>query len=175
MTGREDRGESVQVAVGIQDESTSEVVSAEVLQSLRDLVGFLYGRLHLGPDVELSLTLVDEDRMAQIHQEWMDLPGSTDVMSFPMDELTSGRPGHPVRQGILGDIVLCPPVARRQASAAGHSVDDELMLLTVHGVLHLLGHDHVETEEKTVMFALQSSLLGSFLGRASPTPTITQP
>lgn len=153
------------------DSSGADGLGPELLGSLEVLVAFLYGRLHLGPGVELNVTLVDEDRMERLHMDWMDLPGPTDVMSFPMDELSPGTATHPVEEGLLGDVVLCPGVARRQAHAAGHDLADELMLLTVHGVLHLLGHDHAEQDEKRVMFALQSRLLEDFLGRPSPTPT----
>ena len=128
-------------------------------------------RLHVHPDAELSIAVVDEDEMARLHVEWMDLPGPTDVLSFPMDELRPGTPEEPA-EGTLGDIVLCPPVARRQAEAAGHSVADELCLLTTHGILHLLGHDHAEPGERQVMFALQRDLLTDFLGRPAPVETM---
>ncbi|MFF0944335.1 rRNA maturation RNase YbeY [Kocuria sp. CPCC 205300] len=128
-------------------------------------------RLHVHPDAELSIAVVDEEEMARLHVEWMDLPGPTDVLSFPMDELRPGTPEEPA-EGTLGDIVLCPPVARRQAEAAGHSVGDELCLLTTHGILHLLGHDHAEPEERHVMFALQRDLLTDFLGRPAPVETM---
>ncbi|HYJ77637.1 MAG TPA: rRNA maturation RNase YbeY, partial [Actinomycetes bacterium] len=88
--------------------------------------------------------------------------GPTDVMAFPMDEL---RPGHPgggqddPEPALLGDVVLCPEVAATQASAAGHSVGHELDLLCTHGILHLLGFDHDEDEERTEMFGLQTELL----------------
>ena len=108
--------------------------------------------------------------MAALHEQWMDLPGPTDVMSFPMDELRPGREGEEPVEGMLGDVVLCPAVARRQAAEAGHAVGDELLLLTTHGILHLLGFDHAEPEEKREMFDLQRTLLLTFLaqrGRAT--------
>ena len=94
---------------------------------------------------------------------WLGLEGPTDVMSFPMDELRPGTAEDPTEAGILGDIVLCPQVAEKQASAAGHSTTEEMLLLTVHGILHLLGYDHAEEEEKKVMFGLQRKLLLTFL------------
>ena len=124
---------------------------------------YLLDRLHLDPDADVSILLVDEDEMARLHVEWMDEPGPTDVLSFPMDDLRAGDPSGPRVEGILGDIVLCPTVAAQQAEAAGHPVDVELALLLTHGVLHLLGHDHAEPEEHQRMFSLQAELLQGWL------------
>lgn len=138
---------------------------------LTALVELAYARWYIHPDTELSLSVVDEDRMTELHEQWLDLPGPTDVMSFPMDELRAGGPDS-LSLGVLGDIVVCPPVAQRQAQAAGHSTQDELCLLTVHGMLHLLGHDHVEESERVAMFTLQRGLLEEFLGRDAPVETM---
>jgi probable rRNA maturation factor len=125
-------------------------------------------RVH--PLAELSILLVDEAAMTELHEKWMDEPGPTDVLSFPMDEL---RPGHmsggadedgEADPGLLGDVVLCPSVAERQAKEAGHGTRDELELLTAHGILHLLGYDHAEPEEHKEMFGLQAGLLASWRG-----------
>jgi probable rRNA maturation factor len=108
--------------------------------------------------------------METLHVQWMDLPGPTDVMSFPMDELRPGRDDQDPEEGVLGDIVLCPSVAANQAKEAGHATDEELLLLTTHGILHLLGFDHAEPDEEREMFELQRQLLLTFLagrGRAS--------
>ena len=109
------------------------------------------------PDSELSISLVDEDEMSSLHMQWMDEPGPTDVLSFPMDEV---KP-HSAASGpaLIGDIVLCPSVATEQAKVAGHSAQAELELLTAHGILHLLGFDHAHPDEEREMFALQESLL----------------
>lgn len=108
-------------------------------------------------DSELSLSLVDEEEMSALHVRWMGEPGATDVLSFPMDEM---KP-HSAAQGpgMVGDVVLCPDFAARQAAQAGHALQQELELLTVHGILHLLGYDHREENEKEVMFNLQDNLL----------------
>jgi probable rRNA maturation factor len=95
----------------------------------------------------------------------MDLPGPTDVMAFPMDELRAPREDEEPEPGLLGDVLLCPQVAERQAKEAGHSTEDELHLLLVHGILHLLGHDHAEPDEKAVMFGLQGTLLQAWSQR----------
>lgn len=149
------------------------LITGEHLAELTDLVAFLYAELHLGPEVELAISLVDETEMERLHLQWMDLPDPTDVLSFPMDELVPGTAESPVEQGTLGDIVLCPAVAAAQAETAGHTLADELCLLTTHGVLHLLGYDHHDAAERTEMFALQSQLLTAYLGREAPVPTET--
>ncbi|MBK8866648.1 MAG: rRNA maturation RNase YbeY [Actinomycetales bacterium] len=120
-------------------------------------------RMHVHPEAELCITLTDEAAMENLHVQWMDLPGPTDVMSFPMDELRPGRDGQLSSQGVLGDVVLCPSVAERQALEAGHAPIEELLLLTTHGILHLLGFDHAEPAEKEEMFELQRQLLLTYL------------
>jgi probable rRNA maturation factor len=80
-----------------------------------------------------------------------------------MDELRPGREDEDPQPGLLGDVVLCPQVARRQARTTGHSAEEELLLLTTHGILHLLGFDHAEPEEEKEMFGLQRKLLLTFL------------
>jgi probable rRNA maturation factor len=106
--------------------------------------------------------LVDEAAMEQLHVQWMDEPGPTDVLSFPMDELRPGSDENITPAGLLGDIVLCPQVAIAQAETAGHSTLDELLLLTTHGLLHLLGFDHAEPEEEKEMFGIQRDILLGF-------------
>jgi probable rRNA maturation factor len=107
---------------------------------------------------DISVAFVGEKEMERLHVQWLDEPGPTDVMSFPMDELVPGDE----RAGSLGDVVICGSVAARQAQAAGHSIRDEVELLFTHGVLHLLGHDHQEPAEHEVMFGLQADLLKSW-------------
>ncbi|PRY63705.1 putative rRNA maturation factor [Knoellia remsis] len=130
---------------------------------------YVLGEMKVHPQADLVLRLVDEAAMETLHVQWMDLPGPTDVMSFPMDELRPGRDGEEPEEGVLGDIVLCPSVAEKQAAQAGHATEEELLLLTTHGILHLLGYDHAEPEEEKEMFELQRQLLLTFLatrGRA---------
>ena len=119
--------------------------------------------MNVHPQTELSILLVGVDVMTELHVQWMDEPGPTDVLSFPMDELRPGSDGEVSPPGLLGDVVLCPEVAARQAREAGHSTTEELLLLTTHGILHLLGFDHAEPEEEREMFALQRRLLLTFL------------
>ena len=121
--------------------------------------------MHVNPRAELSILFIDPEPMAELHERWLDLPGPTDVMSFPMDELRPGTPDHETPAGTLGDIVICPQVAAKQALQAGHSAVEEMLLLTTHGILHLLGYDHTEPQEKEEMFALQRTLLLTFLAQ----------
>ncbi|MGL6233930.1 MAG: rRNA maturation RNase YbeY [Segniliparus sp.] len=122
---------------------------------------FALDQMRVNPAAELSMLLVDTTTMTHLHQQWMNLPGPTDVLSFPMDDAEpDGRPDAvEVAQTLLGDIVLCPEVAAEQAQTAGHSTEHELIVLTVHGVLHILGYDHAEPEEEAEMFALQGKLV----------------
>lgn len=131
-------------------------------QALVSLSGFVIDDLQVHPDAELSVLITNEERMSQLHLEWMDLAGPTDVLSFPMDEVRPGSWSGDVddEAPMLGDLVLCPTVAATQAQSAGHSTEEELQLLTAHGILHLLGYDHAEPAEEQEMFALQSGLLG---------------
>ena len=119
-------------------------------------------QLHVSADADVAIVLVDEGAMEALHVQWMDEPGPTDVLSFPMDELRPGTLDRPTPPGLLGDIVLCPQVAETQAAGAGHALMDELVLLTTHGLLHLLGFDHAEPEDEKEMFGLQRELITGF-------------
>ena len=118
--------------------------------------------MHVHPDTDVAILLVDEATIEQLHVQWMDEPGPTDVLSFPMDELRPGTADQPTPAGLLGDIVICPSVAEAQAEAAGHSTEQEIHVLLTHGVLHLLGFDHAVPEEEAEMFGLQRDILLSF-------------
>jgi probable rRNA maturation factor len=124
---------------------------------------YVMGEMKVHRQADLCIKLVDEPAMEVLHVQWMELPGPTDVMSFPMDELRPGRDGQEPAEGVLGDIVLCPSVAARQAVGAGHATEEELLLLLTHGILHLLGYDHGEPEAEREMFELQRTLLLTFL------------
>jgi len=121
---------------------------------IKALADFTLGKLGIHPDSELSIRLVNEDEIAQLHIKWMDLPGPTDVLSFPMDEMKPNSASN--GPGVIGDIVLCPAFAEKNGK---QSLTDELQLLTVHGVLHLLGYDHEELEEEKHMLGLQEEYL----------------
>ncbi|MGA7053845.1 MAG: rRNA maturation RNase YbeY [Mycobacterium sp.] len=145
------------MSIEVSNESGIDVSESELVSVAR----FVIAKMDVNPGAELSMVLLDTAAMADLHMRWMDLPGPTDVMSFPMDELEpGGRPDAPEPgPSMLGDIVLCPEFAAEQANTAGHSLGQELALLTIHGVLHLLGYDHAEPDEEKEMFALQGRLL----------------
>jgi len=145
------------VSIEINNESGIEVDESALLRLAAYELDFL--RVH--PDAELAIVLVDEAAMEQLHVQWMDEPGPTDVLSFPMDELRPGSDDEITPAGLLGDIVLCPQVAA-QAVDAGHSLLDELLLLTAHGMLHLLGFDHAEPDDEKEMFGIQRDILVGF-------------
>ncbi|MBO3084002.1 rRNA maturation RNase YbeY [Cellulomonas fengjieae] len=147
------------MSVEVNNESGYDVDEAEFAALAR----YVLDAMHVHPQTDVSILLVGTDVMTDLHVKWMDEPGPTDVLSFPMDELRPGREGDPTPAGLLGDVVLCPEVAAQQARAAGHSTAEELLLLTTHGILHLLGYDHAEPEEEKEMFALQRQLLLTFL------------
>ncbi|AYY14079.1 rRNA maturation RNase YbeY [Actinobacteria bacterium YIM 96077] len=137
--------------------------SADVdVKALSDLARFVLERMRIHPEADLAVVLVDPGAMEQLHVQWMDEPGPTDVLSFPMDELRPPSEGEEPVPGLLGDIVLCPDVAAEQARGAGHSTEEELHLLTTHGILHLLGYDHAEPDEEREMFGLQKELLSEW-------------
>jgi len=130
--------------------------------ALQRVATYALDQLHVHPDAELAILIVDEAAMEQLHLQWMDEPGPTDVLSFPMDELRPGTDEFVTPPGLLGDIVLCPQVAIAQAETAGHSPIEEMLMLTTHGLLHLLGFDHAEPAEEKEMFGLQREILVAF-------------
>jgi probable rRNA maturation factor len=156
------------VSIEINNESGVEVDEIVLAQLGR----FVLDAMNINPLAELSVVLLDPDAMAALHQQWMDLPGATDVMAFPMDgadgPLDRFDPSAPPRtddtggEAMLGDVVLCPMVAADQAASAGHSLEAELHLLCTHGILHLLGYDHAEPDEEREMFELQARIVGSW-------------
>jgi probable rRNA maturation factor len=129
---------------------------------LAALSRFVMDRLRVHPLAELCIKAVDEETMGTLNAQWMEKEGPTDVLAFPMDELRPGLVNDEPEEGVLGDLVLCPAVAERQAVAAGHGARAEIELLTVHGILHLLGYDHAEPEEHAEMFGLQDELLAAW-------------
>jgi probable rRNA maturation factor len=150
------------LSIDIQDESTGDAVD---LARLERLARHVLDQMGVHPLVELSIRLVDVDAMSALHEHFMNEPGPTDVLAFPMDELHDQRDDGDDSDApptLLGDVVLCPSVAEAQARQAGHTTEDELHLLCAHGVLHLLGYDHGEPQEEREMFGLQTQLLLSW-------------
>jgi probable rRNA maturation factor len=136
--------------------------------ALERLARFVLDDVGVHPLVELSVRLVDIEAMTALHVHFMDEPGPTDVLAFPMDELHDRRDEVESPDGpptLLGDVVLCPVVAAAQATEAGHSTEAELHLLCTHGILHLLGYDHADPAEEREMFAEQGRLLAGWAKR----------
>ena len=149
------------MSIDIQNESGFAVDE----RALERLARHVLDEMGVHPLVELSVRLVDVPAMTALHEHFMNEPGPTDVLAFPMDELHDQRDEHDdedVPPTLLGDVVLCPGVAEQQAAQAGHSTEAELHLLCTHGVLHLLGYDHGDQAEEREMFGLQSTLLESW-------------
>ena len=146
------------MSIEILNESGRELDERRLAQLSR----FVMDRMRVHPMAELCIKAVDEDTIAQLNEQWMDKEGPTDVLAFPMDELRPGLVNEEPEEGVLGDLVLCPDVAARQGESAGHGTEAEIELLTVHGILHLLGYDHAEPEEHRVMFGLQDEILAAW-------------
>lgn len=145
------------MSIELRNESAHSVDEARVLK----LASFALDAMRIHPDSELEILFYDEEPMTELHIKFMDELGPTDVLSFPMDELHPGDE-RDLSLGQLGSIVICTAVAAAQAETAGHSTMEEILLLTTHGVLHLLGFDHAEPEEHKVMFGLQADILTQF-------------
>jgi len=148
------------VSIEVLDESGHDLD----IRHLATLSRFVLDRMRVHPLAELCIKAVDEETIAGLNAQWMDKEGATDVLAFPMDELRPGLVNEEPEEGVLGDLVLCPAIAATQAETAGHSTTDEIDLLTVHGILHLLGYDHAEPEEHREMFGLQARLLAEWQG-----------
>lgn len=123
-------------------------------REIESLLTFGIDYMELHPECELSVTFVDDKEMEELHIKWMDEPGTTDVLSFPMD-MPEGKSD----AVMLGDIVIDPLVAATQAASAGHSTDHEIYILAAHGLLHILGYDHADRDEEKVMFELQERIV----------------
>jgi probable rRNA maturation factor len=150
------------VSVEVLDESGSDVDID--IGSLAGLARFVLDRMRMHPATEMCLRLVDEPTMETLNRQWMYAEGPTDVLAFPIDELTPGDVTEEPVEGYLGDLALCPQVAARQAPEHQHEPRDEIDLLCVHGILHLLGYDHAEPEQHQEMFGLQTRLLAEWQG-----------
>jgi len=121
---------------------------------INSLLTFALFELELNPECEINVSFVDDDYMTELHIKWMDEPGTTDVLSFPMD-----MPETPGEAVTLGDIVISPVVAAEQAKAQGHSIEHEIYILATHGLLHIIGYDHADKSEEKIMFDLQEKIV----------------
>lgn len=150
------------MAVFVADEQTDVAVDTE---QLRRLAAFVLADQRVPEAMELSVLCVDREAITELNRHHMGVDRPTDVLAFPMD-----LPGESLgdEPSVLGDVVLCPAVAAEQAPRHGKTVDAELQLLVVHGILHLLGHDHAEPAEREAMFGLTDRLLQQFAAQVTP-------
>jgi probable rRNA maturation factor len=134
--------------------TSGQLVPAEQITSL---LTFALSALDLHRDCELNVSFVKDDYMSELHLKWMQEPGTTDVLSFPMD-----MPSKPLEIVTLGDIVISPTVSQAQGLSQGHSTDHEIFILAVHGLLHIVGHDHADKDEEKTMFQLQEKIVSDW-------------
>lgn len=166
------RGEEGEIEVFVADEQSAQPVEVDRWEALARNV---LGAEGVTGDVELAVLFIDEQAIAELNQRFMGQEGPTDVLAFPIDDddvmigrspdgSTSGPDRGPLEDVplLLGDVVICPAVAARNAPSHAGTYDDEIALLVVHGILHVLGHDHAEPEETTVMQARERDLLDRF-------------
>ena len=168
------------MAVFVSDEQSSVALD---LSRWVQLAQMALAEERMPADAEVSLIFVDEESITDLNQRFLDGAGSTDVLAFPIDDdlVPGGRrpdeggrgPGSPADPNedppfVLGDVVICPAVAARQAPEHDASVEDELALLVVHGILHLLNYDHAEEREAHTMRRRERELLELFRQRGAP-------
>jgi probable rRNA maturation factor len=149
------------VSVYIANESGAEIDEVRLAKLARHVLA----QMGVAPLAELSVMLVDATAMERLHVQYMGEEGPTDVLAFPQDDLSAAGAREDHRDepdALLGDVVLCPQVAEKQAAQAGHGTEDELHLLCTHGILHLLGYDHGDPAQEREMFGVQARLLASW-------------
>ena len=134
------------------------------LVAIDSLVEHHLSYLRINPDSTIAVTFIDPERMTTLHEDWMNEPGPTDVLSFPIDQISIPPEGEFSDAGILGDIVICPEYLGPQMAESGRTLQQECEFLTTHGVLHLLGMDHQEPADHASMFGLQDQLLSHWEG-----------
>ncbi|HLU52567.1 MAG TPA: rRNA maturation RNase YbeY [Acidimicrobiia bacterium] len=133
--------------------------------AIRDLVAAVLRAEGCPPQTEVSVILVGDEEMAGYNRRFLDRSGPTDVISLPIEELRPGQPPGAASNGgpppMLGDVILSPAYIRRQADELGETFEDEIALMVVHGVLHLLGYEHDSAEEAEMMEKREAEILHS--------------
>lgn len=150
--GRGDDGGAA-YSVEVEDEQDVPLDAGEI----RARASAMLGVMGVPAGAALGITLVDSDRMAELKLEALGVNSPTDVLSFPMDFVDDPMPG-PL---VLGDIVVCPAVAARQAAGLGRALTDEIAHLLAHGILHVLGRDHDDPRSERAMFAEEQRILSA--------------
>ena len=159
----------MEMEINVQPENLSlPLKTKETVQSVLRRTADL---LELGPDVEISVLLVDNETIRTLNRDYRDKDAATDVLSFPMEEELPDETAPQIIGGpterMLGDLVISVERAVEQAAEYGHAVERELAFLTVHGLLHLLGYDHVEPDDGDLMEATEVAILAR-LGLSDP-------
>lgn len=146
------------MSVFLADEQTEQVG----LDELRALAESVLRHEGYPEQAEVTILLVSEPEMASYNQKFLDRDGPTDVLAFPLEELRPGRVPDHDRRGpplMLGDVIVAPSYVRRQAAELGVTFEDEIALMVTHGILHLLGYDHVEDDDAEQMESKERELL----------------
>lgn len=149
------------MTVLVSDEHPSSGVDPEHLRSLAEAVLSAEG---FPPEAEVSITLVDDDEMASWNSRALGKTGPTDVLSFPVETFRPGEVPASVPDGpplLVGDVVIAPDYVRRQADHYGIGADDEIALMVAHGILHLLGYDHLDDADAELMENRERVILAS--------------
>ena len=141
------------------DNETAAIID---LAAIDQLVTHHLEFLGIHPEARGGITFIDTERITTLHEDWMQEPGPTDVLSFPIDQITLPEAGGVSDSGFLGDIVICPDFLPPQMLEAGRTLQQECEYLVTHGILHLLGLDHQEPEAHAQMFTLTDTLLSDW-------------
>ncbi|MBC2116662.1 rRNA maturation RNase YbeY [Listeria booriae] len=145
----------------------TEDLAPEAFELVENLLQFAAEKLNIQNDSELTVTFVDNARIQEINRDYRDKDQPTDVISFALEEMGDGEVAITWSEDmdvprILGDIIISTEQAEEQAKEYGHGFDREVGFLALHGLLHLLGYDHIEDEDEKEMFALQKEVLDAY-------------
>lgn len=140
------------------------VIEPAILDTMRQAAEICLRGEDLDPDgIEISLSFVSEEEIHQLNRDFRGVDRATDVLSFPLiedlNDLEAAEEDEDLEPVALGDVVICLPIAERQAGEYGHSREREIVYLYVHSVLHLLGYDHMEDEDKQEMRAREEEVM----------------
>lgn len=151
------------MSIFLADEQTDQVG----VDDLHSLAGLVLSEEGYPEDAEVTLLFISEGEMASYNERFLDREGPTDVLAFPVEDLLPGVVPETDPQGpplMLGDVVIAPAYVRRQASKFGVSYEDEMALMVTHGILHLLGYDHIDDTDAERMESRERELL-ALVGR----------
>ena len=150
------------ISIQIAEVLSAKKIPPEVIDQCERAAQTTLARAYTSPVAGVTIVITDDDQLHQLNRNFLGIDAPTDVLSFPAEEIDPDS-----GEEYLGDILISYPRAVAQADSSNHAVQDELQLLVVHGVLHLLGYDHIE-EKKEVMWAIQSEILASLGNSINP-------